>query len=288
MRFFITAVSAAMAIGLNLASTPRAAPAAAECRAEGAPVSLVEVPEASGVAVSRRTPGRLWVHNDSGDPVLFGLDGTGDVVQRVRVTGAQVRDWEDVATGPCSAGSCLYVADIGDNGGDRRAITIYRVPEPPPDATGTEPAVALHATYPDGPRDAEALVVMPEGGMFIVTKESPAAVYRLAIEGPDSTRATLQRVKTLGALQGKVTGADATDDGRWVVVRTGQAAAFFEADEFVASRPTEPTVIDLARLREPQGEGVAVTGDAMYLASEGGGGKRPGSLLRLRCAVPGK
>ena len=46
------------------------------------------------------------------------------------ITGARVEDWEALASAPCGKGSCLYVADIGDNDGKRSDITIYRVPEP--------------------------------------------------------------------------------------------------------------------------------------------------------------
>jgi len=51
---------------------------------------VAELPEGSGVAASRRTPGRFWSHNDSGDPVLFALDGDGRVIGRLRIAGAVV------------------------------------------------------------------------------------------------------------------------------------------------------------------------------------------------------
>ena len=66
--------------------------------------------EASGLAVSRRVPGRLWTLNDSGQPVLFALDTRGSVTGQVRLTGADVVDWEAVAVGPCGTASCIYVA----------------------------------------------------------------------------------------------------------------------------------------------------------------------------------
>src|SRR5437660_5290761 len=83
---------------------------------------LQELPEASGLAASRRTPGVLWSHNDSGEPVVFALTPAGAVKGRVRVTGARVKDWEDIAVGPCPQSTCLYIADIGDNNETRRTI----------------------------------------------------------------------------------------------------------------------------------------------------------------------
>src|SRR5688572_28073048 len=44
------------------------------CRPDGSVLPLRELPEASGVAVSRRSPGMLWAHNDSGEAVVFALD----------------------------------------------------------------------------------------------------------------------------------------------------------------------------------------------------------------------
>ena len=44
-----------------------------------------ELKEASGLAISRRNPGILWVHNDGGAPVLFALDTLGRVRARIRI-----------------------------------------------------------------------------------------------------------------------------------------------------------------------------------------------------------
>src|SRR5688572_7072611 len=66
-----------------------------------------ELTEASGIAVGRRTPGILWAHNDSGEPMLFALDSTGGLIGRVRVPGVANEDWEDIAAGPCGSGTCL-------------------------------------------------------------------------------------------------------------------------------------------------------------------------------------
>lgn len=242
----------------------------------------------------------LWSLNDSGEPVIFALSATGAVRDRVRVTGARVEDWEDLAAGPCPSGACLYVADIGDNGARRRAITIYRVPEPSPRATRTAPAAAMRATYPDGPRDAEALVVLPDGAMLVVTKGDggPVALYRFP--GPFRAGATvvLERVAELVPATGRgrnrrvgraqrITGASASPDGRWIVLRTGRSVVFHEARAFAAGRFPAAARLDLASAREPQGEGVALGANgALWLAGEGGERARPGTLARASCTLP--
>ena len=51
--------------------------AAPQCQSGGPIVRIPDLPEASGIAVSRRSPGRLWAHNDSGEAVLVALDTRG-------------------------------------------------------------------------------------------------------------------------------------------------------------------------------------------------------------------
>jgi hypothetical protein len=57
-----------------------------QCKPAAALQRVAELPEGSGPAASRRTPGRFWSHNDSGEPVLFALDGKGRVIGRLTVS----------------------------------------------------------------------------------------------------------------------------------------------------------------------------------------------------------
>ena len=91
------------------------------------------------------------------------------------MTGVKVEDWEAVAVGPCPGGSCVYIADIGDNEARRKRITVHRVAEPVSENT-VAVADSFHATYPDGAHDAETLLVTPDGQLFIVTKGEMGAV----------------------------------------------------------------------------------------------------------------
>ena len=86
------------------------------CRLDGPPVALPEVlDETSGLAVGIRDPSRIWTHNDSGhEPHLYALDAAGALHATVEVD-QRNRDWEDMDRGRCGAGSCLYLADTGDN-----------------------------------------------------------------------------------------------------------------------------------------------------------------------------
>jgi hypothetical protein len=250
--------------------------------AEG-PKPLTDLPEASGLTLSRRTPGVLWSHNDSGQPVLFAFDTSGRPRGRVRLPNAAVEDWEDVTAAPCPAGNCLYVADIGDNNLERRRMTVYRIPEPQAEDGESANVETFTAVYPDGPHDAEALFVATED-MYIITKDASAALYRFPKPLRAGTDMTLERVAELPLR--RVTDAEVSADGAWVAVRTTDEVAFYRGADIV--RGGSPSaIVSLRPLNEPQGEGVALDANGMlYLTSEAGGGRRAGSLTTLRCTLP--
>jgi hypothetical protein len=269
-----------------------AAPAAGDlCRVEASGLALPDaVHESSGVAAAG---GVLWTHNDSGDPVLVAVGLDGAPRGAVRVTGAAVQDWEDVAAGPCPGGRCLFVADIGDNAAARPRVTVYRVPEPAPGDAASRPAEAFHATYPEGPQDAEALFVTPDGAVYIVTKgeTGPIAVYRFPQPMTPGTVARLERVRGLAAEPGRrrerITGASASADGQWVVLRTLRDLSFYRAPELTSGGAATPLVFDVTPLNEAQGEAVSFSGSGtLFLTSEGGKKKDPATLSRLSCTLP--
>lgn len=89
--------------------------------------------EVSGVVASRQHPGVLWVHDDSDfgpDLIAIRLDGT--LVQQYRLVGVGSEDWEDISIGPGPepGRDYIYIADIGDNNGNRASVAMYRIPEP--------------------------------------------------------------------------------------------------------------------------------------------------------------
>jgi hypothetical protein len=58
--------------------------AAPQCKPPVAVARVSEPAEGSGVAASRRPPGRFWSHNDSGDATLIALDRDGRVAGRLQ------------------------------------------------------------------------------------------------------------------------------------------------------------------------------------------------------------
>lgn len=264
---------------------------APQCQPAGSLVRLPGLAEASGIAASRRAPGRLWTHNDSGRPVLFALDTRGAVTARIRITGAAIDDWEAIAVGPCPAGSCIYIGDIGDNNARRPRITIYRLPEPAGAEDSAAAAEAFHATYPDGPRDAEALLLTPDGRLSIVTKgeTGSVALYRFPRELRAGTTVQLERVgKPRGAgktrRDDRVTDATVSPDGAWAVLRSRSALVFYRTAELMAGTWRDARHVDLASLGEPQGEGVAFGDDrTLYITGESGTRAPAGTFGRVTC-----
>ena len=262
---------------------------APQCTAAATLVRVPQMTEASGLALNRRVPGRLWTHNDSGQPVLFALDSRGAVTGQLRVSGAKVEDWEAVAVGPCGGGSCIYIGDIGDNEAKRRGIVVYRVPEPE-GASGTA-AVAdtLRATYPDGAHDAETLLVAG-GRLYVVTKgeTGPVGLYRFPASLQSGTVMKLERVgeQSLKAdADSRITDGSVSPDDQWIVLRSKSALTFYRASELLAGRWRAASTVDLTPLNEPQGEGLALGAEnTVFLAGEGGGKKQPGTFARFACA----
>jgi hypothetical protein len=222
---------------------------------------------------------------------VFALDNRGTVTGQNRVTGAREEDWESIAVGPCGTGSCLYLADIGDNDANRRQITVYRVPEPET-ASGTAAVSAVfHATYPDGAHDAETLLAAGNE-LYVVTKgeTGPVALYKFPANPAPGSTVKLQRVAEIASkadADSRITDGSVSPDGQWVVLRSKSALRFYRAPELLAGLKSVVSAVDVRPLKEPQGEGVALGNDStVYLAGEGGGKGHAGTFARFSCALP--
>src|SRR5262245_59758024 len=178
----VAAVVVWYAVGHRTANTADAAagdesvmPLSCELASQG---KLPTLPEASSLAISRRDPNVLWSLNDSGAPLIMALNPSGDLLSRVRITGANVNDWEDVTVAPCGNQSCLYSADTGNGAGTQRNdVVIYRVREPLSTDKETAPAEVFNAAYPDGEDHESDAVFALKGQLFLITKGHPALLF---------------------------------------------------------------------------------------------------------------
>lgn len=240
-----------------------------------------ELPELSGLAASRRHPGVLWAHNDSGQaPVLYALGEDGAVRARLTLTGVEARDLEDVAVGPCAPRAeetCVWLADTGDNLRRRERVQLLRVREPErlePDARLA--AEALPLRYPDGAHDAEALVVFPgTGELGLVTKTLDGLGEVFLLEGLGAGReGRARRLGALGAPAGLdrlTTAADVHPSGERMLLRTATRAWELRrpgARSLAALIQAEPVEVPRAPQPKPEAAAYLVDGRGYVLGSE--------------------
>ena len=278
-------VLAAALLSLASLSFSCASFARSDAFTSGRPLGVVQsdsLQELSGIAAGRRNPGVLWGHNDSGEaPRIYAINEKAQLLGVCNIRGANNRDWEDIAVGPGPDPnrSCLYLGDIGDNAAKYPEIIVYRVPEPKVDAATSfgqmtvGPADAIRLTYPDGPRDAETLIVDPlTRDIYVISKrELVPKVYRAAYPQSLTQQTTLEQVAVLpfGMFP---TGGDVSPDGQRVIVRGMFSAAIWErpANEplwhaFSGGAKTIPLA------SEPQGEAISFDrqGEGYFTISEG-------------------
>lgn len=240
--------------------------------------------ELSGLVASRTRDGILYTHEDSGaGPEVWALRSNGTVVGGWTVPGAEAVDWEDIATGPAPSGdgAVLYLGDIGDNGGVRPYVDVYRVPEPEPGAATTAPAERLRLRYPDGARDAETLLVDPRRGtIVIVSKELGGAHAYWAPASAFPGEATLTRGPAVDIAL--ATAGDVSADGRYVAVRGYTSMSVWrrrQGDTLTEALRREPCSPPTS-LFEGQAEALALNRDGTVARSVNEGS--PAVLRRYR------
>lgn len=239
--------------------------------------------ELSGLTV---VDGVLYAIGDSGtDHRLAVLDETCAVTRWLDVP-VDPYDVEDLA----SYDGELWLSDTGDNQARRETVAMTRM-DP---ATGQGELHRL--VYPDGPHDAETVLIESGGRPIIVTKEltgisgiyapeGGSSVADLASPGPTPLvklgELRFERTETPGGppfITGSIlaTGGAVTADGSVAAVRTYNDVYLFPVvDGNVATALSgEPTVVALPP--QPQGEAVAFDGDGnLLVASEAVGGLLP-------------
>lgn len=232
----------------------------------------------------------------SGDLLVLYVDGSH---ASVPVTDLAARNLEALAAGPCEvglSGTCLYLADIGDNDRSRDSIQVTSVSLPDPSLLPASlPSTTWEYTYPDGPHDAEALVVTEDGRTIVVTKASESDPgHHVFVGAPGGgvleLRQTFDPPVPERPLQSLLVGTVVTDaawDGSRMLVLTYDQVLEYTApdpDADPADFPTWP-VRELPHPRSLiQTEGIAAADDGCgyTVVSEGRGG--PVTLAAASCS----
>lgn len=272
------------------AGPPDAGPVA--CQQWGQPRSLGVIAdpalvELSGLAYSWANPHLLWAHNDSGDtPRFFGVQEDGGALGIYDLDGATALDWEDIAVGPCDAGSCVFLGDIGDNNLVRPTHTLYAVPEPAAPSAGEHHLQAFDSypfQYPNGEKhNAETLLVHPATGtIYVVTKETPgvrSSVFRFPTPLQPGQLVTLEPVtmmKVPAPADYQLTAGDIDRTGRLLLLRMYNRAVLLDLDAGAAFETIfDADPVQVPTANEPQGEAIAWGPDSQryFTSSETAGG----------------
>lgn len=199
----------------------------------------------------------VYTNNDSGDDaVVYGVDPrTGRTVSRTTYA-PSVHDVEAIAPG---ADGTVWAGDTGDNRHARDDIAVYHLGT----RDGDHPGTRYLLGYPDGPHDAETLLVQPgTQRVFVVTKSVFGGVVYVAPRTL-TPGATPQPLRAFARVDGLVTDGSFFPDGRRVVLRTYGTASVYTFPGFrLEGTVTLPS--------QRQGEGISVGADGRVLVSSEG------------------
>lgn len=266
-------VTLAVLLGLFI----MAAPAAADPVPAPVPACTVTDPrmaELSGLVADDQ---HWYAINDGGTSSKVWVLGKDCQVQDVITGPTDPYDVEDLAR---AADGTFWLSDTGDNDDDRETIALISL-------TPAGQSTPFRLTYPDGPHDAEALLLDGSGVPYIVTKNplGTADVYRptgpLTSPGPTPLEhvATVRMTSTdtpggpVPGLVGSVTvtGAATSLDGTAIAIRTYTDAYLFplKDGDVVGALAAKPVRVPLPN--EAQGEAIAFQPDgSLVTGSETG------------------
>ena len=251
-----------------------------------------DIDEASGIAHSQRTAGVYWVINDSGKPRLHPIDERGRALGRVKLDGAKLSDWEDIASFTLDGQPYLLVGDIGDNDADRKDVRLYVVEEPEPDDKEAEVAWEFDYRYPDGPKDAEAVAVDVENERVLVLtkRQIPAVLYELPLRPEDDERQVAMPVGTPMLPQPRrqdiqfapktknwwwqPTGMDLSNDGRAAVILTYRGVFYYlrrPGEAWIDALRRKPLALSTGDYGEAESVSFNADGTAIFITLEGRG-----------------
>ena len=240
--------------------------------------------------------------NDDGKPRLYAMDSAGIHLGSVDLRKAGNRDWEDLASFTLDGDPYVVVADIGDNLGRRKKVTLYVAKEPRTSEDKTSVDWQVDFEYPNGPRDAESAAVDIDRERFLILskRDIPPALYEVPLKSDGKVTATW--LGTIDSLprpgrqdvefaprtkdwHWQPTGMDISADNRAAVILTYRAIYYYvrqpDQDWFDALN-SKPVRVGLGNFRNA--EAVAFGDDArtVYVTGE----DRHARLLRVDLSMP--
>jgi hypothetical protein len=236
-----------------------------------------DINEASGIVASPTFLGYFWTHNDSGDnPRLFLIDSLGQGLKEFNIANVTNRDWEDISMhkDPTTKKNYIVVAETGDNRAVYGEYSLLFIEEPNSNTINDNLLYVqkeIKYTYPDGPKDAEALMIDPyTNDIFIVSKrEANVSLYRIAF--PFKLEETIITEKVLTLPLTFITAGDISENGEEILIKNYDSIYYFsrKQNETVIQAMTKTPIV-IPYVREPQGEAICFghDGKSFYTVSE--------------------
>lgn len=243
------------------------------------------IDESSGLAYHHTLLNRVYTTNDEGQsPQIFMVDlTTGNTLQSWSLSGVSTLvDPESVRVDPVTG--ALWIADIGDNDGDRATKRLIKTSIP---ASGA--STNYNITYPGGEEvNAEALLIHPTTGKkYVATKNSKLIEYPATPTGSGVLKST--------KLPANVSDGTFTPDGNFMLFTVAGKTQVFVVDFATGTQVDTISIPVLSKgesiTMEPEGKSFLVGSEgrnspiyrvvlpAKYRASSSGsGGTSPNGL----------
>ncbi|MBO4361340.1 MAG: hypothetical protein J5823_01005 [Paludibacteraceae bacterium] len=275
--------------------------------------SALKLPEISGIACSRVTPGYIWMQSDNYEDRIIATDKKGETLYcRVNFTKKIRWDWEDMSGGVYEGKNYLFIGAFGDNDEDDSNYHIVWFEEPAIDPDNKVISITpndIHFQYPEGKlHNCEALMYdNREQMLYIITKVyyNVCQVFSLPFRTDYGDELqTLTYVCDLGVKSDLgaganpykgfhlVTAADVSPDGKYILIKNhNNIVAKYswillwtrEGDESVAETVTNrtPVVLDCYEY-EWQGEAICWLDSTTFYTTSDSDGEPPIFIYKKR------
>lgn len=231
------------------------------------------MPETSGLACSRTTPGYLWAHGDENtgnNRKIVAISPDGSLAMTVKINSGDIDrdDWEDIATGVYGGKNYIFIGAIGDNDlafKDNYYIFYF---EEPAITSGTKTITvnAIRYGYPDNKaHNTETLMYDNIEQVFYIAdkvKDGVCTLYSLPFRTDYGTDLqTVTKVTELGngSKFNFLTAGDITPDGKWMAIKNKKYVLLWErqGSESLSETAKRNPVQISAYSEETQGEALA-------------------------------
>lgn len=263
--------------------------------------------EISGIAISHKNEGIIWVNNDSGNAAsLYAINQEGKHLATVHISNVENNDWEDLAIFDYKGERYILIADVGDNAAKRKRYQVHIIKEPRLSSTrqlykeiSIKPAWSITFTYPDNPRDSESVAVdiVNEEIILLSKRELPKKLFTLPLktdskekftvakllgEIPDFPAPAQQRFGLLDFMNisNMPTAIDiSADNSKLAVLTYSSVYVYFKQKEesWLTAFSRAPKEMDFPKLQQAEAMGFDKEAKNIYITSE----KIPAPIFKI-------